>query len=249
MTDQYPLIHEHPEVEPLQDFSPEEQFDWKSISGICRKPVPSHPAYDMTFEEYARRRMEFVDDDGHPTVGITFRMPPVMAFLLPTLARKRNDVTGGSMYRYLTLALELGVIHFQKDYYDIYTDITKNHDALFNLITGDDDKTSWMCKVVGRKSIGMGTSARTNEDAFCPHVSYWLAASLKQICGDVKMTQSDLAVLSIAKGVLLDSDTADLPPGVLSIFEKFIREFEFQLNIKSDQTKSAFISMSTINQE
>jgi hypothetical protein len=190
----------------------------------------------MTFEEYARRRGEYVDDDGHAPLALTFRIHPFPAFALPSLSRRRDSQTGGALYRYLTLVVEMGLIVFQHDYHEIYTEINSVVDSMVEHPIDDSKKYKWACQIMSANGIELETSSRTNKK-FNPQVAYWLSSAIKQLSGDLKMTQSDLIVLCISLGIREDNKTKPIPSGVLAEFEDYISRFEYCIHAKLDQLK------------
>lgn len=220
---------EHHESDFEQKDNP---FDWKNLKAACVGTAPHHPAYEMTFEEYAKRRSEYVDSDGHPMIQLGFRVPDYHAFVLPAFSRRRNSQTGGSLYRYMTLTIEKGLIALQQDYHDLYTAINSSTDAIAIQNTEDHQRYVWACETLNAHKINLGTSSRTNT-LYSPGVASWLGDAVKQVCGDMKMTQSDLTVVCMSMGIIEESETLPLPSSALTEFQKLIDKFDFCITNKA----------------
>lgn len=222
----FPGEHHESDLEQL------DPFDWRSLKAACVGTASFHPAYEMTFEEYAKRRNEYIDSDENPLVNLNFRLPDYHAFVVPAFARRRSAQTGGSLYRYMTLTIEKGLISLQHDYHDLYSAINISTDAIATQDTPDYSKYVWSCETLNCLRITLGTSARSNNQ-YSPAVSSWFGDAIRQVCGDMKITQNDLTVVCMSIGILEEAKTMPLPSSVTTEIQKLVGKFDFCITQKA----------------
>lgn len=234
---------EYPGEHNSSDFDLKDNpFDWRSLQSVCVGTAPWHPAYEMSFEEYAKNRKNVSDTEEHPPVQLGFRIPDSCATVLPVLARRRKAQTNGSMYKYLTLTIEKGLISLQHDYHDIYSEINHITDTILDYGSTEPDRFEWMCSSLNSQKINLGTSSRTH-NLFSPSVAHWLSDAVRQVSGDLKMTISDLVVVAVSIGVIEECSTLPVPDNMLVPFVRYVRQFDFAIKSKSGITKQTISAL------
>lgn len=219
----------HPDIEPLEEYDESLLFDWKTISARCISPAPHHPAYGMNVAQYIKARSDFLtQEDQMSKMQIHFRMPPEVLIGIPKLAHSHSL----SPTRYMGVLLELGLIHFTKDYHDTISSINAERDALFMKSTNDFK----MIQIL-KQTICLHTSSRKN-DKFSPVVPEWMGGAIKSSAFELNCCQSDLACLCICIGIRIDSTVVNLPEyykrnveSTITIFENELYELKRRINM------------------
>jgi len=205
-----------------------DQFDWKTIRVLCVSGIPKHEAYGMNFEEYRNKR-EFVTDDTTEKKRLSFYIPAFPTMLNMDFAAMYN----ASIHRFTLLVLELGLIHFQHDYYGKYGSIKKlRGEAMLSKVASHEKRNVFMhlegCTISLGACAGSKTKASKRSTVATPE---WFYNALIDTAKHLNMSISDLVYLCWCIGVtkcVLNSRVNNVY--LKKEFDDIIEHFEFELN-------------------
>jgi hypothetical protein len=211
----------------IADHPNAKHFDWRELSAICVSPVPEHPAYGASFDEYAKYRKEVADDEGTEKSRLAFRIPKPIAFGLPVLAKKHSTSKYKvSANRYVSLLIEMGMISFQRDYYDQCESISCNTEKLFD--ASHDERSLMVTLQIQKQTISLESSSRSNK-LYCPMVPAWLDDAVRSTAFGINMSVSDLVYVCVCKGLLNDLKEQKMPKAYVERVTSTLDYFEFEL--------------------
>jgi hypothetical protein len=216
----------------LQKYSnPEEyiagdQFDWKTIKVLCVSGIPKHKAYGMNFDQYRKQR-EMVTNDTTEKKRLTYYLPTFPSMLSTDFAEIHNV----SIHKFTLLTLELGLIHFQHDYYDTYQSVKKARgQSVIDKVSSDSRRNVFVH--LNGCSISLGSCAGAADDQSrraSVNTPEWFYNALTDTAKHLNMTISDMVYLcwciGITKCVIGEMGNDYL----MEEFGKIIQHFESEL--------------------
>lgn len=213
------------EEEIAVEQSEQTEYDWSndSIRIVCATAIDNHPAYGLTFSEYKKRRWEFLNNDDKDTIRIGFRLPPFIGQISADMALSN----GLPHYRMLILLVELGLIHFQRDYHDHYQIIRAIRSNMSTTLATEDARAHY--EQARKYTIVMLNYSRDSK-VLTPTVSEWLGNAVKDTAVYLNMSVSEFSYLCWCIGVS-NSMRGDLQPAVQSEVDKVLKHFDFQIGM------------------
>lgn len=210
------LVAEHPDTE---------YYEWKDdvICTMCRSFVPNHPAYGMNFREYVKNRNRVTDID-QEKIRLVFRLPSFISHVSADM----SIIYGMSYYHFLTMIIELGMIYFQKDYYEKYTDIKEFRTVLFNSIGNTRNRELY--EQLERQTIQLrNLGGKVN--LVTPSVPEWLGHAVKNTAVYMNVSCSDFVNVLWCIGVQKTMD--NVPPEVTKDISSTLNKFDFEMDMYS----------------
>ena len=225
--DNPPTSNFHPDVQPAENYSDDQLFNWQEISARCISPTPNHPAYGMSVSEYIKKRSQFENPDDKK-VQLHFRLFPEIVLGIPILSRVHHV----SPTKYVSYLLELGLITFQHDYHEKYSLINYEQDRMFNGITSEEmfQIMMWSQKY----TITLKSASRDNK-MFSPSVPDWMYDAIRSTSMALNAPQSDICCMCICIGIGIDAEEFHMPDAYLEKTNSIIGKFEFCLNMMYNQ--------------
>lgn len=199
-------------------------FDWKEIRALCLAPEPKHPAYGMQISEYRKRRRDVIDDENNQKSKLGIRVPNTIADILHRIARNYHI----SVYRYLVLSLELGLITFQKDYHDRCSAINAIGDQLYHRVSSNADMKTF--SQLNKQIISLNLS-RQDSRLFIPTVPEWVAMAVKSTALELNCTGMNLAYLCLCISIRKSAEEYKIPQPYLDDIDATIKSFDFEIEM------------------
>ena len=198
-------------------------FDWKSHVALCIEPAPEHPVYGMTFTEFLNYRGKYWGEYGKEKTGLGFRLPPEITDWIPRLARRHHM----HATRYIGLALELGLITFQKDYNDSYHAINTRLDTMFYAVGDSTERLSKLGQI-SKQTIKLGSATRENK-LYNPTIAEEIVDAVTGTASEINCTKSDLVFVCVCLGIRSDYNEKQLPGAFMAFVSSTIAKFESEL--------------------
>jgi hypothetical protein len=232
-------------VDPSEEYDElpaTEKFDWKSVKILCIEGIPKHRAYGMLFEEYARQREIVSDRDTTERKRLSFYLPLFSAMMNDEYAVLYKT----SVHRCMILFLELGLIHFQHDYFEKYASVRRYHGkSMLERVNSED--TAQLFQMIERHKIKIQScnGARQGDSKhFTPFVPEWLYSAIQDSSRYLGMTVSDFTylcwVVGISRSISQKDQNVILKKRCDELLSKF--DFEFTYYYKNMETTISYIS-------
>jgi hypothetical protein len=216
-----PLSPERQQIEDALDQST--YFDWKddSIRLICTTRPPGHnPAYGMSFTDYKKNRASMQSSEDVEKVRLSFCFPTFITNVSADMAIRNNL----SHYRFLVLIIEMGLIHFQRDYHDQYTKVRETREGLFDSLQTDENERIY--KQIQKHVIVFPDMPKGKH--ITPTVPEWLGNAVKEISVYLNMTTTDFVYLCWCLGVSNSMKGSNLPKQITKLIDRSIETFNFE---------------------
>jgi hypothetical protein len=203
-----------------------ERFDWKSVKILCVEGIPKHKAYGMLFEEYARQREMVSEHDTTERKRLSFYLPLLHSMFTSEYAALYNV----SLHKFMILILELGLIHFQHDYYDDYRVARQFHGkAMLDRITSPDAISLFMKSNVHKIELGSCMGSRIGKAKhYTPAVPEWLYLAVTDSARYLGMTVSDFVFLCWAIGMQRGISDSKKNAMLSNINDELLKNFNFE---------------------
>ena len=210
--------------------NPVQEYDWKddAIKLVCTGDVPNHEAYGMSFGDYKNRRNSIHTSEDDESIRICFRMTR----FLTSISVDLSTLNSMSHYRFIILALELGLIHFQHRYHEDFG-ILKGIKA--SNIYGITDSTT-EAKYSTLNNYTISTNSERSARSLTPTVPQWLGNAIKDNATNLNMSTSEFAFLCWCIGV--SSTVTNLQPYIKTKIETYINKFDIDFNTYMSVVKS-----------
>ncbi len=211
-----------------EEYTDGDQFDWRTIKVLCVSGIPKHKAYGMNFDQYRKQR-EMVTDDTTEKKYLTYYLPAFPSMLNTDFAGIHNV----SIRKFTLLTLELGLIHFQHDYYDTYRNVKNARGkSVIDRITSDTSRNVYKhlrgCTITLGACKGMSDYESIRSSVNTPE---WFYNALTDTSKHLNMSMSDMAYLcwciGITKCVIGDTEENAY---LKETFQKVIDEFKTELD-------------------
>ena len=180
------MIADHPDTK---------YYDWRddSIRIVCTSVVPNHPAYGVSFKEYITQRNQYVGDENGEKVRLSVRLPSFISHVSADFAARYRI----SYYRFLIMIIELGMINFQKDYCEEYTDIKNVQEYMLDNLKNENQRFFYN----KAENQIMAFNISRKERQVTPTVADWLGNAIKDTAIYLNISQSDFVLLCWCIGV------------------------------------------------
>ena len=186
------------EDEYIEQTPREARFDVNTIRLLCVEAFQKHQAYGMLFEEYQRKRSQFMDSDDSERKRLSFYFPKFPARVSSDLAIINNT----SHHRFLILMIELGLITFHVDYHDEYKIVKDGRPSIFNHLTTTSNHHLYLQIEKQTIVLNSGTGYKQGGSKhFVPSVPEWLYNAAMDAAVYLNMSISDFIYLCWCIGV------------------------------------------------
>jgi hypothetical protein len=218
----------------------EARFDPLTIQLLVVEAIPKHAAYGMMLDEYQKQRSRFSAYDDTEKKRLSFYFPSFYGRIAGDMAII-HDV---SQYRFLTLLTEIGLITFQYDYHDDYSEVRGCRKELVSCITSDTNRDLYtqlerhtldLCSSVGAR---MGKAKH-----FVPTVPEWLYNAITDTATNLNMSTSDFIYLCWCIGVVNALPESSIPEFVGKDINDIIKRFGRELKEYSYQVSNTLERM------
>ena len=214
------------------------QFDWSedSIRLICTTRAPPHnPAYGMSFAEYKKNRSSITTTNDAEKIRLSFCFPHFITNVSADMAIRNNL----SHYRFLVYIIELGLIHFQRDYHDRYSDIRSIREGMFDSLTTDENERIY--KQIQKHVISFPDMARGKH--ITPTVPEWLGNAVKEMSVYLNMTTTDFVYLCWCLGISNSMKDSNLPRQITKLISESLNTFNYEFGAYEKQLTFNFLQM------
>jgi hypothetical protein len=220
-----PEQYQEYELTQIEDNPGTEYFEWKDdvIYTMCTSVVPNHPAYGMNFRDYVKNRNRVTDTD-QEKIRLGFRLPSFVSHVSADM----SIIYGMSYYHFLTMIIELGMIYFQKDYYEKYTNIKEFRTGLYNSISNTRNRELY--EQLERQTIQL-CDAKRKSMLVTPSVPEWLGHAVKNTAVYMNVSCSDFVNVLWCIGVQKSMD--NIPSEVTKDIIITLRKFDFEMDMYS----------------
>ena len=208
----------------------EARFDYLTIKLIVTEAYEPHRAYGMSFSEYRTERSRMANYDGTDKKRLSYYLPPFYARVAADLAFINNI----SFHKFMTLMIELGLIHFQVDYRDEYNTIREGRKTLFNQMGTTNGEKRYMQLDKQTITLGSCSGAKTGlAKHFAPSVPEWLSNAISEVSNYLNISGTDLIFLCFCISVIncLGEDT--LPSPVVKNSNNICSQFDYEIDVYS----------------
>jgi len=206
----------------------EARFDPLTIELLVTEAFPKHEAYGMLFKDYHVKRAQMAGHDDSEKKRLSFRFPKYYAHLATDIALD-NKV---SLHRALVLLIELGLIHFQVDYHNEYTDIREWRLGSYKGLVDSESLRKY--RLIERHEIKISSAASSNAH-FVPSVQEWLYNAIMDTKSYMNMSGTEFVFFCWCYGVLNCFDDGSIPEIVMEDLRSICGEFRYEIEEYQNQ--------------
>ena len=206
----------------------EARFDPLTIQCLVLEAVERHEAYGLFFDDYLKKRMQFIGYDESEKKRLSFYLPVFPALRTVDFAvHYRLSIT-----RFMVLLIEIGFINFNYDYNEEMQKLKFVKKQMSSYLSNAAARVRYLQLDNRKITLCHGSPSSGNGSKhFTPHVQEWLYNAINDASSHLNMTISDMVYLSWCIGAQKTLPNEVLDPMLGSDISEIIDIFNISQNI------------------